>query len=57
MFILGLAIGFAFFSPQTTGALTECYVENELCDCDETKCVCGNHIVEAEYCLLSQSDH
>lgn len=52
LFILGVLAGFFMFNqPTTTGAATfDCYVENELCDCGPTECVCGDVTVPEEYC-------
>ncbi len=52
---LGILIGLTIFvQPETltiTGKATiNCYVENELCECNEKECVCGNKTVPAEYC-------
>ena len=51
-FFLGILIGVTIFaSPVLTGsAVTECYVENELCECDDVECVCGENVVPIEYC-------
>jgi hypothetical protein len=51
VFCLGILIGVTLFSqPTTTGKATECYVDNELCTCDEKECVCGEKTVNADYC-------
>jgi len=51
---LGILVGVTLFMPTSstiTGAVPHaCYVENELCACGETVCVCGNHTVPKEYC-------
>ncbi len=51
---LGILVGVTFFGPAQftmTGAVPHaCYVENELCACGETQCVCGNRTVPASYC-------
>lgn len=56
-FFLGILIGVTIFaSPaaQITGSsVTECYVENELCECDAIECVCGENVVPKEYCKSS----
>ncbi len=51
VFCLGILIGVTFFSqPEITGKATECYVDNELCTCDEKECVCGEKTINADYC-------
>ncbi len=52
---LGILVGVTLFAQPEVRSLTgsfeqECYVENELCACDEQKCVCGNQTVPADYC-------
>ncbi len=52
---LGILVGVSIFTqPEirapTGSASINCYVENELCECSTTECVCGNHTVEADYC-------
>jgi len=58
IFLLGLAVGFAFTSPSPTGAAVnsaDCYVDNELCECGGDECVCGEIVVSQSLCNLSDS--
>ncbi len=55
---LGILIGVTLFTqPEvrnlTGKAIQNCYVENELCECNSEECVCGNKTVDAEYCLTN----
>lgn len=50
---LGILVGVTIFTPEakvTGSASLNCYVENELCECSTTECICGNQTVEADHC-------
>jgi len=51
---LGILVGITIFAQpemRATGAATlNCYVENALCDCNATECVCGNQTIPVEQC-------
>ena len=52
---LGILIGVTVFTqPEvrsvTGSAALDCYVENELCDCNDKECICGERTVPASYC-------
>jgi len=50
IFLVGVVLGLAIFQPTQTGAgVVDCYVENELCICQE-ECLCGDVTVPLEYC-------
>jgi len=55
---LGILVGVTIFTqPEARGvtgsATLDCYVENELCKCNSTECLCGNQTVPAEQCEKS----
>jgi len=52
---LGILVGVTLFGPtEITGAATDCYAFNELCECDEIECICGDRTISAEYCESTQ---
>ena len=60
IFILGLTVGFLALSDldSPTGLSTQnsnCFVENNLCECSKTECICGNLTVDVEVCETSLS--
>jgi len=51
IFLLGFALGYVILSPVNTGAgVLNCYVDDDLCICEEKECLCGSMTVPAEYC-------
>jgi len=56
IFLIGVLVGVTVFSQPSikeaiTGkAIDDCYVENQLCDCNKEECVCGNQTVAIDYC-------
>ena len=61
IFCIGILVGITIFAPKTntiTGSATEnCYVENQLCECGEKECVCGNKTVPADYFTNNRCGH
>ncbi|MCX6708682.1 MAG: hypothetical protein NTW67_03475 [Candidatus Woesearchaeota archaeon] len=52
---LGILIGVTIFTqPEIRGltgsAALNCYANNELCDCDEKECKCGNITIPKTFC-------
>ena len=57
-FCLGILIGVTIFaSPTITGQATEdCYLNNQLCECQESICNCGDRTISAEYCQQASAN-
>ena len=57
VFFIGVLIGIIVFSQPSvketiTGrAIEDCYVENELCECNKEECICGNRTVSRNECI------